>query len=256
MISWWPYPLFFLTGVAAGFVDSIAGGGGLITLPVLLNSGLAPQEALGTNKLQATFGSGSATWHYGRTGLTTWHECVPGILFTFVGAYAGSQVVLHLDPSFLELTIPWLLIGVALFSIFHPTLGQADVDSRLQRLPFYLLFGLAIGFYDGFFGPGTGSLWAMAFVLGLGFNLTRATAYTKAMNFTSNVASLLVFLWGGQIHYGAGLVMGAGQLLGARLGAHAVIRRGVRFVRYVLITVVLAITVRLLWENFARAAKP
>ena len=256
MISWWLYPLFFLTGVAAGFVDSIAGGGGLITLPVLLNSGLAPQEALGTNKLQATFGSGSATWHYGRAGLTTWHECVPGILFTFVGAYAGSKLVLHLDPSFLELTIPWLLFGIALFSVFHPTLGEADVHPRLQRLPFYLLFGLAIGFYDGIFGPGTGSLWAMAFVLGLGFNLARATAHTKVMNFTSNVASLLVFLWGGQIHYGAGLVMGAGQLLGARLGAHAVIRRGVRFVRCVFITVVLAFTVRLLWENFARATKP
>jgi uncharacterized membrane protein YfcA len=256
MISWWLYPLLFLTGLAAGFIDSIAGGGGLITLPVLLNIGLAPQDALGTNKLQAAFGSGSAAWHYGRARLIEWDECVAGVAFTFVGAYVGSMVVLRLDPSFLKRMIPWFLIAIALFSIFRPALGQADTRPHLTRRPFYVLFGLAIGFYDGFFGPGTGSFWALAFVLGLGFNFTRATAHTKLMNFTSNVASLLVFLWGGQVHYGAGVAMGAGQLLGARLGARVVIRRGARFIRPLFITVVLAITARLLWEDFVHDVKP
>jgi len=252
MISWWLYPLLFLTGAAAGFVDSIAGGGGLITLPVLLNAGLPPQLALGTNKLQAAFGSGSAAWHYSRAGLIAWRECFEGIAFTFVGAYVGSKIVIHLDPSFLKVIIPWLLLAIALYSLLQPKLGETDLHPRINRGLFYAVFGLSIGFYDGFFGPGTGSFWAMAFMLGLGFNLTRATAHTKVMNVTSNAASLLVFLWSGQMHYGAGLVMGAGQLLGARLGSRVVIRRGVKFIRPVFITMALIMTVKLLWENFRR----
>ena len=111
---------------------------------------------------------------------------------------------------------------------------------------FHIVFGLVLGFYDGFFGPGTGSFWAMAYVLLLGFNLTKATAHTKLMNFTSNAASLAMFLMGGKVQLIAGLVMGAGQLLGAWLGAKMVIARGARFIRPIFIAVVLTISVRLL----------
>jgi uncharacterized membrane protein YfcA len=129
-------------------------------------------------------------------------------------------------------------------------LGESDVHPRMAAHLFLPLFCVGLGFYDGFFGPGTGTFWAMAFVLVLGFNLTKATAHTKLMNFTSNVASLAVFLCGGHTHLGLGLTMGAGQLLGARLGAGLVMRRGVRFIRPVFITVTLAITVRLLWKTW------
>ncbi len=249
-LAGWLYPLLFLTGLAAGFVDSIAGGGGLITLPVLLNLGLPPQVALGTNKLQATFGSGSAAWHYGRAGLIDFKDCVAGIGFTFIGAALGTALVRHLDPEFLRRAIPLLLVAIALYLLFQPKLGETDIHPRMKAPLFYATFGLLIGFYDGFFGPGTGTFWAMAFMLGLGFNLTRATAHTKVMNFTSNAASLGVFLLAGQVHFLAGVTMGVGQLLRARLGARVVIRKGTGLIRPVFIIVVLAITAKLIHRNF------
>lgn len=249
MTSWWLHPALFLTGFSAGFVDSIAGGGGIITIPVLLNLGLPPQVALGTNKLQATFGSGSAAWHYGQAGLIDWSECRLGIVCTFLGAAGGSLCVQQLDPALLRILIPCLLVAIALYSLLQPKLGATDRDPRLPRAGFYWLAGLALGFYDGFFGPGTGSFWVVALVTGLGFNLLRATAHTKVMNFISNLASLLVFIRSGELNWSAGLVMGAGQLIGARLGSRVVIRRGVRFIRPIFIAAALAITGRLLWLN-------
>ncbi len=252
MIAPWLYPLLFLTGFAAGFVDAIAGGGGLITVPVLLNLGLSPADALGTNKLQATFGSASATWHYARAGLIDYRPCIKGVVFTAIGAGVGTAMVRWLPQDLLKQTIPWLLIAVAVYTLFRRTLGDSDVHPRLGTGVFYVTFGLGLGFYDGFFGPGTGTFWTIAYVTLLGYNLTRATAHTKLMNFTSNAVSLGVFLAAGHAHFGAGLCMGTGQLLGARLGARTVIRRGTQFIRPVFITVVLAVTARLLYLNFAR----
>lgn len=239
-------PLLFIVGGVAGWIDSIAGGGGLITVPVLLGLGLSPAEALGTNKLQAVFGSGSATWHYGRTGLINFRESVTGVIFTAVGAALGALTVQRLHPHFLRVVIPFLLIAIALYFLVRPTLGEADVHPRMKSASFHFIFGLALGFYDGFFGPGTGSFWAMAYVLLLGFNLTKATAHTKLMNFISNAASLAMFIIGGKTQVVTGLVMGAGQLLGAQMGARMVVRRGAKFIRPIFILVAIAISVRLL----------
>ena len=196
--------------------------------------------------------SASATWHYGRAGLIQFRECWFGVLFTFVGAASGSILVQQVKPDLLRQVIPWLLVAIAIYLLVQPRLGERDLRPRMPGHSFHLIFGLGIGFYDGFFGPGTGPFWAMAYVLCLGFNLTRATAHTKVMNFTSNAASLGVFFWFGQMNYGAGLCMGLGQMLGARLGSRTVIRRGTMFIRPVFIGVALAITARLLWQNFAR----
>lgn len=244
------FPLLFAAGLVAGLIDSIAGGGGLITIPVLLGMGMPPQTALGTNKLQGTFGSGSAMLHFARAGTVDLRECAAGVAWTAAGAGLGSLAVQTLNPSFLRQAIPLLLIAIALFMLFSPGLGMADVRQRMGSSRFFLLFGLAIGFYDGFFGPGTGTFWAMAFVLGLGFNLTRATAYTKVMNFTSNLVALVFFLAGGFVSLPEGIVMGLGQFAGARIGSRLVITRGSRFVRPVFIAVVLAISAKLLWQNF------
>lgn len=243
--------LLFLTGLAAGFVDSIAGGGGLITIPVLLNIGLPPDLALGTNKLQATFGSGSAAWHFGRAGMIDWAGSRAGVVCTFAGALIGSALVSFLPSTLLRWIIPWLLIAISVYVILQPRLGDTDRQARLRPGHFHVLFGLGIGFYDGFLGPGTGTFWAMAFVTGLGFNLARATAHTKLMNFTSNAASLAVFLIGGNCHFGAGVCMGIGQLLGANLGARTVIRRGSRLIRPLFVTIAICITLRLIWTNWS-----
>ena len=244
--------ILFLTGLAAGFVDAIAGGGGLITVPVLLSLGLSPQDALGTNKLQATFGSGSATWHFAAAGLIDFKECVAGIVFTGFGAALGALSLQQLDPGFLRRTIPWLLAAIALYTLLQPKLGQEDRRPHWNKHAFHVVFGLLLGFYDGFFGPGTGSFWAMAYMLGLGLNMMKATAHTKVMNFTSNLASLALFLTGGHVLFGAGLTMGFGQLVGARLGARTVVVKGTRLIRPVFITMVLAITCKLLYDNYAR----
>ena len=252
MIHDWQLALLFGTGLTAGFVDSIAGGGGLITVPVLLSLGLNPQQALGTNKLQAVFGSGSATWHYAQGGVVKLRDCVWGFICSLVGAAIGTLAVQQMDPWFLKRFIPLLLLAVAAYSILKPQLGEEDLRPRMPRGAFDLSFGLLLGFYDGFFGPGTGTFWTAAFVLGLGFNLTRATGYTKAMNFASNLSSLAFFLLGGKVLFVAGLVMGAGQLLGARLGARMVIAKGTKFIRPVFITVVLLLTLKLVYDAYLR----
>ena len=250
IISYWLLPLLFATGLVAGLVDAIAGGGGLITLPVLLWTGIPPQYALGTNKLQSTFGSGSAMAHFAGAGTITLKESLEGIAFTAVGAAAGALTVQRLDPGFLRGIIPFLLLAIALYTLLTPRLGLEDIHPRLAKLPFYLCCGLAIGFYDGFFGPGTGSFWVIALMLGLGYNMTTATGYTKVMNFTSNIVSLAMFILGGHVYYTAGLVMGVGQLIGARIGAGLVLSRGARFIRPIFITMSLAITAKLLFDYY------
>jgi uncharacterized membrane protein YfcA len=246
VIELWQFPILFVTALAAGFVDSIAGGGGLISLPVLLSLGLSPQQALGTNKLQGTFGSGSASLHYARAGLADWKKCGRGFALTFLGAAIGTLTVRSVQSGLLDRIIPWMLLAVLVYVVARPALGEKDVHARMRRVPFDVLFGLVLGFYDGFFGPGVGTFWAMAFVGLLGFNLARATAETKLMNFASNLSSLMFFLLGGNVLFAAGLVMGAGQFLGARLGSKLVLRRGTRFIRPVFLVVVLALTIKLL----------
>ncbi len=248
----WAFPLLFITGFIAGFVDSIAGGGGLITIPVLFSFGLPPQLALGTNKLQASFGSGSAAFHYERAKVVSLRECWLGVLFTVIGAGVGAWSVQMLDTELLKRLIPVLLLAIAAYMIFKPKLGEQDAHPRMSAVLFYPVFGLALGFYDGFLGPGTGSFWAMAFMLCLGFNLTRATGYTKVMNFASNFTSLAVFAWAGQMDWAAGLVMGAGQLLGARAGSQMVVKRGARFVRPIFLAMVFALVLKLLYSAWAK----
>jgi uncharacterized membrane protein YfcA len=248
----WVYPILFLTGLAAGFVDSIAGGGGLITVPVLFSFGLPPKLALGTNKLQASFGSGSATWHYAEAGVVSPRECWLGVLFTIIGAPIGTWFVQSRDTDTLKRLIPILLLAIAGYMIFKPQLGEKDVHPRISARWFYPLAGLALGFYDGFLGPGTGSFWAMAFMLCLGFNLTKATGHTKVMNFASNVTSLAVFARAGQIDCAAGLVMGVGQLLGARFGSRMVVTRGARFIRPIFLAMVFALIAKLLYDAWGK----
>ena len=179
-----------------------------------------------------------------------WSSLRIGLAYTLVGATAGTLLANFLPASVLRAVIPWLLIGISLYMVLQPKLGDADRRARMKAESFYALFGLGLGFYDGFFGPGTGTFWAMAFMLGLGFNLTRATAHTKLMNFTSNVSSLVVFLVAGQCHLLGGLCMGCGQMIGARVGSKVVIRKGSRFIRPIFVSVAMVITLRLLWTSF------
>ncbi|MFM8360665.1 MAG: TSUP family transporter [Verrucomicrobiota bacterium] len=246
----WILSALFAAGGIAGFVDAIAGGGGLITVPALLAAGLPPRLALGTNKLQSSCGTLLATWQYQQAGLIAWRPLAAGVAITFVAALAGAWTVTRIDPGFLRRLIPFLLLAIAACVALRPDLGRDPRPARLSRPAFHLLFGLALGFYDGFFGPGTGSFWMMAGVLVLGLDFRQATGHTKAMNLASNLASLLWFVLAGQVDLAAGAIMAAGQLLGARLGAGLVITRGVRLIRPIFLTMVLALTAKLFWDAF------
>ena len=236
-------------GLAAGFVDAIAGGGGLLTVPALLWAGLPPQMALGTNKLQSVFGTALAAVSYSRAGLLDWRKLRPGIAITFLAAVAGSLTVSQLDAGFLRRIIPVLLLTIAVFFWLKPELGAEKRAARMQPLPFAVACGIALGFYDGFFGPGAGSFWLVACVVLLGLDLRAATGHTKAMNLASNLGALAVFLIARQVRFDVGAVMIAGQLVGAKLGSGLVIRRGARLVRPVFLAVVLLLALRLLWRG-------
>ena len=245
-------PFLFLAGFIAGFVDSIAGGGGMITVPVLLGIGLPPAEALATNKLQSTFGSASAVWAYRRASLVTWEQAWPGVLATAIGAVLGVWAVTSLDSGVLKQIIPFLLLSAVVVFWKRPALGDGTRAPRMGHRTFLLGFGAVLGFYDGFFGPGTGTFWTIAIVLLLGFELLRATAWTKWMNFTSNAVSLVAFLAAGRVDWSAGLWMGAGQAVGARCGAGVAMRRGAGVIRPLLMTVASLAAAKLLWEAWGK----
>lgn len=243
------FALLVAAAALAGFVDAIAGGGGLIALPALLWAGVPPLQALATNKLQGSFGTATASWHFIRKGEIDPRRLWLPVLFTFVGASSGTLAVQHLVSDWLADIIPLLLIGFALFFLFSPRVSDQDAHQRISEPLFGLLIGFGVGFYDGFFGPGTGTFFAAAFVLLLGFNLRRATAGTKLLNFTSNIASLLFFAFGGHVLWLLGLGMGLGQVAGAWLGSHLVIRHGARLVRPLLVSVSIVISLKLLFGS-------
>lgn len=252
MIHWWQIALLFATGLVAGFVDTLAGGDGLLTLPVLLNFCPDPKIALGTNKLQASFGSTSATFHFARAGALSARDCFRACLLAFVGALAGSVLVQQFDSHRLKQVVPVLLLAVAVFVWLRPQLGEKDIHPRVSRIKFDFIFALGIGFYDGLIGPGTGTFLALAFMLGLGFNLAKATAHAKALNCASNLASLLVFLLAQKIWFTAGFAMGFGQWLGARAGSHVVLTRGTKFIRPVFLAMVVLITLKVIWDAWLK----
>jgi uncharacterized membrane protein YfcA len=248
--SLWLYPVLFCTSLIAGWIDSIAGGGGLITIPVLLGVGLPPQMVLGTNKFQASFGSFTAAYYYVRKGVAPLHKARLGIICTLVGSALGTWAVQQIDPSALSIIIPFLLLGIAIYMLFTPSIGETERHPHLSPTLFFVLFGIGLGFYDGFFGPGVGSFWAFAFVGLLGLDLLKATGYTKVMNFTSNVVSFVLFFAGGHVLVTAGLVMAAGQIIGARVGSGMVVARGVRFIKPIFVTIVILTTLKLLYNRF------
>jgi uncharacterized membrane protein YfcA len=249
-LEWWHYFLLFLAGAAGGFIDAIAGGGGLITVPALLWAGLPPQFALGTNKLQSSCGTTLAVARYTRAGLIEWRLLRLAIVVTFVAAAAGTWAVTVMDPELLRRVVPVLLVAVAVYTALNRRLGELRRSARLGTVAFALVFGTTLGFYDGFFGPGTGSFWMLACVLTLGQDLRAATGTTKAVNLTSNVASLITFAFAGLLRLDVGLAMIAGQLLGARAGSGLVVAHGARIIRPLFIGVALALALRMAWQAF------
>lgn len=243
------YVLLFFVALTAGFIDAIAGGGGLLTIPALLAVGVPPVQALATNKLQAVGGSFSASFYFvRRKAVDLAGQRVP-IVMTLIGAVIGSGLVQFVNPEFLRQLLPLLVIAIGLYFLLTPSIGAADQKQRLMPFAFGCTAGIGIGFYDGVFGPGAGSFYALAYVTLAGFNLAKATAHAKVLNFASNVGSLSFFIFSGHVIWLMGFAMLGGQLIGARLGARMVLSRGQKLIRPMLVTVSFLMSIKLLYDN-------
>lgn len=241
--------LLFALALIAGMVDAIAGGGGLITVPALLWAGLPPVAALATNKAQGVFGTFAATAGFLRRGAIDLRGSALAVVCTFTGAAIGALTVQWLSTELLARLVPVLLIGFAIYFLLSPRVSDLRSHRRIGPVPFALLIGFGVGWYDGFFGPGTGTFFAFAYVALLGEGLRGATAHAKLLNFTSNLAALLLFSAGAHIAWDLALAMAAGQLIGGWMGAHLVLRHGTGLIRPVLVIVSLAVSGKLLWEQ-------
>ena len=233
-------------GFIAGVVDSIAGGGGLITIPALLFAGASPVSALGTNKLQAMFGSGTAAVSYARSGAVVASDMKTPILLAAAASAVGAVVANILDPALLNVVIPVALIAIAVFFTVKPSLDDQDSEARMEPAVFALTLVPLIGFYDGVLGPGTGSFFMIALVGLAGYGVLRATASTKVLNFASNVGGFAVFVAVGVIHWRVGLAMGVAEIAGAAVGSRLALANGARLIKPLLVTTCVAMALRLL----------
>ncbi|WP_421589573.1 MULTISPECIES: TSUP family transporter [Rahnella] len=238
--------LFFLVAIVAGCVDAIAGGGGLITIPVMLAAGINPAIAIATNKLGGVAGTFASTLHFIQIGEIDLRKATATVPMTFIGALLGGLALTKVNSAFLSYLIPLLLLGFSLYFIFSPEIGKIDKKEKLSTIVFAATFAPSIGFYDGFFGPGSGTFFCLGFTLLLGYNLIKATAYAKLLNFASNLAALLFFIIKGDILWKVGAAMLIGQFIGGHIGARLVVKSGRRLIKALMVIVAFALSMKML----------
>lgn len=240
--------ILIVCAFAAGFIDAIAGGGGLLTVPALLASGMPPHMALGTNKLAATFGSITASYTFYKKKLFDPVFWQLSFWATCFGAIFGTIAVSYLDASILNKVLPILIGFSALYALFNPIKenGETKLPEKSKALKIKQSSqGLVLGFYDGFAGPGTGAFWTVSSLILYKMNLLMCSGLARAMNFVSNVFSLVAFMVLGHVNYILGIAMGVFLMLGAYTGAHSAIRFGNRFIRPIFTLVVSVMAVKL-----------
>lgn len=238
--------ILFMVAIFAGFINAIAGGGGLLSIPVLMWAGLPPATVLATNKLQACGGSFSASYYFVRKGIVKLGEIKLAIFCAFSGSILGTIAVQQIDARILESVLPFLILAIGAYFLFSNKITAQDNKQILAPGIFAFTIALCIGFYDGFFGPGTGSFLTLAFVCLAGQNLIKATAHAKVLNFSSNIAALLSFALAGKVLWIVGGCMLIGQVIGATLGSKLVLSKGSRFIRPLIVTMSILMSAKLL----------
>jgi cupin 2 domain-containing protein len=226
-------------GFLGSFVDAVAGGGGLISIPALIYTGMPIAMVFGTNKLQAVFGTSMAVRGYYKAGLINFMTVYRGLAFGLLGAISGAVTVNYISNRFMAFVVPFLMLLVFLFNLFNKKLGVKPGKKRINEIWFFSIFGFILGFYDAFFGPGTGNFWIISIVFFLGYTFLAASGYAKVLNLKSNLFSLVVFLYFGKVNFIFGFIMAIGSLLGGTLGAKFVILKGSAVVRPFFMVVVL-----------------
>jgi len=238
-------------GFIAGFIDAVAGGGGMLTIPTLLTTGLPPHIALGTNKLAATFGSFTASYTFYKKKLFDPHFWRYSLLATAIGAIIGTIIVNYLSTEFLDKVLPVLIMITALY-----TLLASSMKNNSNLLPKYnkkhkitqIVQGLVLGFYDGIAGPGTGAFWTASSSALYKMNILICSGLARSTNFVSNICSLFTFFYLGQVNLLLGVLMGLFIMSGSWIGAHSAIKFGGTFIRPVFIIVVLCLSLNLAYH--------
>jgi len=227
--------LLFFVAIVAGFIDTLAGGGGLITMPALMISGVPPLTALGTNKLQGSVGSATATFMMLKHKRITWHEVKCLMLFSFAGSALGAIVVQWIDTAVLSFIIPLVLFVIAVYFSISPIPHEHEGVPRISIKLYQRTIVPVVGAYDGMFGPGAGSFFSFGGIVLRGQSLLKATATAKALNFASNIASLIVFIAAGKIVWLLGGAMMGGQVIGAWLGSHCLFKINRVYLRVIVV---------------------
>lgn len=236
---------------AAGLIDSVAGGGGLLLTPSLLLAGVPAHAALATNKFASTLGTSTALLNFIRSGMVHWRIAAYGVGFSLFGSYLGTKLVLTLSPEPVAKLIA-LALPFAVAATLMPKRNGVDAGG-FSRVDLWLktpLICSAIGFYDGFLGPGTGSFLILAFHAFLRVGLVRASATAKIFNFASNVSALAVFALSGTVDYGLGLPLAVANIAGNILGSHLAIKKGAGVVRAFLAVSLSILFASLVWKYF------
>lgn len=229
----------FLIAIVAGFIDTLAGGGGLITLPALMVSGVPPLATLGTNKLQGSMGTAMATYMMLKNKRVNWPDIKYLMLLSFIGSTLGAVIVQFINVEVLTFIIPTVLIFIVIYFIISPKSHNFTHEARMRKSHYQQLVIPSIGCYDGMFGPGTGSFFSLAGVSLRGHGFIDATAIAKGLNFASNIASLIVFLFAGQVVWVIGIAMMAGQSIGAWIGSHCLLRINPVYLRVIVVVMCL-----------------
>jgi uncharacterized protein len=238
-------------GFLAAFIDSVVGGGGLIALPALLFTGLTPAAAVATNKLAGTIGSLTSTIMFYRSGQLNLRSVYKLFPLTFIGSMLGAWTVHLMNPELLKPLMLVMLAVVAIYTIFKKDWGGISSDKKflIHQLLIFMVVIFAIGFYDGFIGPGTGSFLIFTFLM-MGFNFLKAAGNAKFLNFGSNIAALVMFIYLGQVNYAYGIPMGLAQLAGAICGSKFAIKRGSGYVRALFIVVTFLLLAKNTYDYF------
>ena len=245
-----------LASALAGFVDAIVGGGGLILLPALFATypSTPPAFLLGTNKSASVWGTAISAWQYGRKVQLPWRAMMPAAAVGMLGSLAGAWAVTLISPDFLRKLLPLVLIGVLAYTLARKEMGRDHTPRFSGRAETIVAcsIGLIIGFYDGFFGPGTGSFFVFLFVRLMGYDFLNASASAKLLNLATNIAALVLFTLKGYVWWHLAVPMAIANVLGAVLGTHMALRHGTGFVRAVFIIVVSVLILKTGYDAFLR----
>ncbi|NLB19622.1 MAG: TSUP family transporter [Clostridium sp.] len=248
------YKIIFLclAGFVGAFVDAIAGGGGLITIPAYLLAGVPPHISLGTNKFAATAGSFISMTGYHKSSMVNFKLLRVAVPMTAIGASLGVYSVLRIPQDFLYPLVSVAILVVGLYTFFKKDIGKTNYFTQItnKKIFFVSIVGFVLGFYDGFFGPGTGSFLIFIFIKFLKFDFTHASGNAKLINFTSNITSLVVFAFNGKIDYLLGVPIGLAMILGSIVGTKLAIKNGAKFIKPIFLIMSFAVFGKLIYDMF------